>query len=287
MKVAFFIVSFFIVIGCGTTPNTTFNQGKNARTPHFDVKKITGSEYHIVFYGSPLSSHDEMREEWDFKAKGVCQGVYEYKNYESAAVCGTESAYSCIEVSDVLTDAGQKVQPKAVGVALCATSDEPKIVYSSVEENKTSSEVKDVLIVKQLDEKTYFVEYAGLPDGSIEIARNKWHERAAITCNGNEYEHKLSRNSMWQADLKPTGENINVKHKVKGSYSATNSAVGDAMFWPACVAGGAVGCMILSLMVNKSETTVLETETTFTENENASYEDEVRFPVVEGRVFCK
>lgn len=269
------------MVSCGTT-NTVYHQS-GGRTPSFDITKITDTEFVIEYYGSPLSTLAEAREEWDYRAKGVCQGDYQYKNKQTTALCSGENI-ACIDASDILSATGKKVQPKATGIALCATSSEPKVIYSSIANDTAPSEPKEIVIVKELADGDYYVEYAGLPSNTIDEGRKTWHERASLTCNGAEYDYKLAKNSMWQADLTATGEGIDVKYKVKhahpwrGNYGAMGAT---------CTMTGAIGCMIASLIFSESNTTISEPTVTYSVDENLDHKDEVRFPVVEGKVSCK
>ncbi len=255
---------FITQYGCGTNPNI------EGRLP-FEVKKLSEIEYEIEFYGTPLNTLDEAKEQWNYKAESICNGAYKYRENEADNECLNADILSCIFASDKLVSSG----PVAKGIAICPASDEPKVIYSNRDNNVDSTHANEILIVKQIKEEVFFIEYAGLPSTTIEDAREIWFERAALTCGTKKYSYNLSKNSMWQQDIKATGKGISVEY-----HDATSSDVLRDMY---CSTGGAIECMFASLMHSfASRKSGIE----YKESKNTTYDEQIRFPVVEGRLIC-
>lgn len=59
------------------TPEQTELLEKQYVNP-YTVEKLASNKYFIEFRGTPLNSIDDARYEWDYKAKQLCNGSYEY-----------------------------------------------------------------------------------------------------------------------------------------------------------------------------------------------------------------
>jgi hypothetical protein len=138
--------TLFVICSCsGTLPSSDPEFIEDYRT--FKVKQLGGGKYFIGFKGTPLTTVEEAREEWDYKAKQVCGGVYQYlgeynqENYEeekgaersgnagsgsAGAACAVGGALGCIIASLIVGDFGKKEYPIINGTVECSTETTPE-----------------------------------------------------------------------------------------------------------------------------------------------------------------
>ena len=152
-----FLASIFLFFLCscsGTLRGSDPEFIEDYRT--FKVKQLGGGKYFIGFKGTPLTTVEDARIEWDHKAKQVCGGVYQYlgeykqKNYteekgaESSgnsgsvgAACATGGALGCIIASLIVGEFGKKEYPIIDGTVECSTNttEEENLANSSGHES--------------------------------------------------------------------------------------------------------------------------------------------------------
>lgn len=143
------LISSTILIACNSgTIRSDQERVDDYRT--FKVEKIGNTKYFVAFKGTPLTTVEEARVEWDHKAKQVCGGIYQYlgDNYDSyeynedsgiaetslkydrsaqfAAACSLTGALSCIIADMVVGDHGNKEYPIINGTVECSKSSSPE-----------------------------------------------------------------------------------------------------------------------------------------------------------------
>jgi hypothetical protein len=124
MKHAIFFVLAFLITSCGSVNDLAGYQP-------FIVNHYGGNEYQIIFNGTKYTTSDEAREAWAHRAKGTCQGEYQYLTYkeyknlsegkpiESLSKCPNGIDLSCIQTEKDFGDTLIKRHIVVRGMAIC------------------------------------------------------------------------------------------------------------------------------------------------------------------------
>ena len=81
MRYLTLIIAAITLVNCASNEYYDYKKHPEFGQP-FTIKKIAESKYEIEFRGTPLTTINEAVEEWDYRARGICQGDYISLDYE-------------------------------------------------------------------------------------------------------------------------------------------------------------------------------------------------------------
>ena len=124
MNYLFIVLLAFFISSCGSVSDLAGYQP-------YTVNHYGGNDYQIIFHGTKYTTPDEAREAWDHRAKGTCQGDYQYLTYkeyknlsegkpvDSLSTCPNGTDLSCIPTEKDFGDALTKKHVVVRGMAIC------------------------------------------------------------------------------------------------------------------------------------------------------------------------